>query len=62
MNGIGPNVLAASKATRTSEYILMVVHAALEKPLKFKAGGIANSTVMNTICPANLSELLDSYD
>lgn len=62
VDGIDPAIIAAASKTKLSEYSLVVVHAALERPLNFKAGGVANRVVMNTICPGNVEELLRSYD
>ncbi|KAK7447233.1 hypothetical protein CaCOL14_011632 [Colletotrichum acutatum] len=62
VDGIDPSVISAASNTRTSDFSLLVVHAALERPLKFKAGTIADKAVMNTCCPGNLKDLIQSYD
>ncbi|KAF5235500.1 hypothetical protein FANTH_11692 [Fusarium anthophilum] len=62
VDGLDPAVTIAAKNTRISEYSLLVVHAALETPLKFKAGSVANRVVMNTICPGSIDLLLKNYD
>ncbi|KAL9566984.1 hypothetical protein ACKAV7_008753 [Fusarium commune] len=62
VDGLDPAVTIPAKKAKLSEYTLFVVHAAMEKPLKFRAGGIANQVVMNTICPGSIESLLKSYD
>ncbi|KAF9768226.1 hypothetical protein IL306_014500 [Fusarium sp. DS 682] len=62
VDGVDPEVIAAAKKTKLSEYTLFVVHAAMEKPLKFRAGGIANEVVMNTICPGSIESVIQSYN
>ncbi|WZH42098.1 Amino_oxidase domain-containing protein [Fusarium acuminatum] len=62
VDGLDPSVTVQARKTKLSEYSLFVVHAAMEKPLKFRAGGIANQVVMNTICPGSVESLLKSYD
>ncbi|EMT72626.1 hypothetical protein NOF04DRAFT_17932 [Fusarium oxysporum II5] len=62
VDGLDPEVTIPAKETRLSEYTLFVVHAAMESPLRFRAGGVANKVVMNTICPGSLESLLKSYE
>ncbi|KAF5548632.1 FAD dependent oxidoreductase [Fusarium mexicanum] len=62
VDGLDRSVTSMAKATRLSEFTLFAIHAALERPLKFKAGPIADQTVMNTCCPGKLDTLLKSYD
>ncbi|KAL2783262.1 hypothetical protein BJX66DRAFT_134784 [Aspergillus keveii] len=62
VDGLSPSLTAPAEKTKLSEFSLLVVHAALERPLKFKAGELASRTVMNTICPNNVEILLESYD
>ncbi|KAF5710853.1 FAD dependent [Fusarium globosum] len=62
VDGIDPAITAAAEATRSSEFTLFVIHAALDRPLRFKAGEEANGTVMNTVCPGNMEDLIKSYD
>ncbi|ENH75306.1 Pyridine nucleotide-disulfide oxidoreductase domain-containing protein 2 [Fusarium oxysporum f. sp. cubense race 1] len=61
VDGLDPEVTIPAKETRVSEYTLFVVHAAMESPLRFRAGGVANKVVMNTICPGSVESLLKSY-
>ncbi|KAF5579879.1 FAD dependent oxidoreductase [Fusarium subglutinans] len=61
IDGLDPEVISAAKKTKLSEYTLFVVHAAMEKPLKFRAGGIANEVVVNTICPGSVESVIQSY-
>ncbi|KAI7974980.1 hypothetical protein EIK77_002760 [Talaromyces pinophilus] len=62
VDGLDPTVTIPAKKAKLSEYTLFVVHAAMEEPLQFRAGGIANRVVMNTICPGSIESLLKSYD
>lgn len=62
VDGLDPAVTIPAKQSRLSEYTLFVLHAAMEAPLRFRAGGIANNVVMNTICPGSIESLLKSYD
>ncbi|KAH7491023.1 hypothetical protein FOMA001_g3934 [Fusarium oxysporum f. sp. matthiolae] len=62
VDGLDPEVTIPAKETRLSEYTLFVVHAAMESPLRFRAGGVANKVVMNTICPGSVESLLKSYE
>ncbi|KAF4832398.1 Pyridine nucleotide-disulfide oxidoreductase domain-containing protein 2 [Colletotrichum tropicale] len=62
VDGLDESVTASALQTRVSEFTLFVIHAALERPLKFKAGPLADRSVMNTCCPGTLKDLLKSYD
>ncbi|KAI1856948.1 uncharacterized protein JN550_013550 [Neoarthrinium moseri] len=62
VKGLDPQLVADAEKTRISEFTLFVIHAALEAPLDFKAGGAANRTIMNTVCPNSVDELIKSYD
>ncbi|KAK1996803.1 FAD/NAD(P)-binding domain-containing protein [Colletotrichum falcatum] len=62
VDGLDESVTAPAKAAKLSEFSLFVIHAALDRPLQFKAGPVADRAVMNTCCPGNLDIMLESYD
>ncbi|OAL54672.1 hypothetical protein IQ07DRAFT_583903 [Pyrenochaeta sp. DS3sAY3a] len=62
IDGLDPWIVPEAKKTKSSDYTLFAIHAALKEPLAYAAGGLANSTVMNTVCPRSMQELLRSYD
>ncbi|KAK6227341.1 hypothetical protein QIS74_00896 [Colletotrichum tabaci] len=62
VDGLDQSISNSAIDTRVSEFSLFAIHAALDRPLKFKAGPIADKAVMNTCCPGNLKDLLQSYD
>ncbi|OGM49781.1 hypothetical protein ABOM_001550 [Aspergillus bombycis] len=61
VDGLDTAITDAASKNKLPEFSLLVIHAALEKLLKFRAGAIANNVVMNTICPNRVDELLHSY-
>ncbi|KAI1849877.1 hypothetical protein JX265_013524 [Neoarthrinium moseri] len=62
VKGLDAQIISDAEKTKISEFTLFVIHAALERPLDFNAGGAANYTIMNTVCPNSLEELITSYD
>ncbi|GJC92533.1 putative FAD dependent oxidoreductase [Colletotrichum higginsianum] len=62
VDGLDQSISNSAIDTRVSEFSLFAIHAALDRPLKFKAGPIADKAVMNTCCPGSLKDLLQSYD
>ncbi|WYZ43893.1 hypothetical protein EsH8_VII_000329 [Colletotrichum jinshuiense] len=62
VDGLNQSITNSAIDTRVSEFSLFAIHAALDRPLKFKAGPIADKAVMNTCCSGNLKELIQSYD
>lgn len=62
VDGLDAGVVVAAKRTKLSDYTLFAMHAALDQPLRYRAGPIADAAVMNTVCPGSMQELMDAYD
>lgn len=59
--GLDTAIVSAAKKTKTAPYTAMGLHASLERPIHFKAGPIADMALMNTIAPASIKDMMDSY-
>lgn len=62
VEGVAERVVREAAATRLSDYAVFGLHAALDAPLRFGVGGVADGVVMNTVSPASMEALLKSYD
>lgn len=62
VDGLDAAVVADAQQTKLSDYTLFAIHAALDAPLRYRAGPIADAAVMNTVCPGSMKELMDAYD
>ncbi|KAF4541575.1 uncharacterized protein LTHEOB_8570 [Lasiodiplodia theobromae] len=62
VDGLDPSIVADAKQTKLSDYTLFAIHAALDQPLRYTAGPIADEAIMNTVCPGSMKELMDAYD
>lgn len=61
IEGLAPAIAAAGAATEISALTAVVVHAALDEPLRLRGGG-DQTTVWNTLSGPNLSEMTHAFD
>ena len=56
-----PRLVSAARATETSEYTGFLIHAALNEPLRFRAGAEAADSYFNEVGTPRLLDMYDGY-
>jgi phytoene dehydrogenase-like protein len=62
VDGIDPKLARNAALTKLAPYSAFVVHAALEEPLRFKAGREIDGIVWNTLNATNLNTMNSAFD